>query len=88
MCVCLFIRVCVRSLPTLSLFVNMHTHICTKVGVGTYERVCECLDNLVSALLSRCGSVYLYVCVFMCVCEASLWVSTLKALWGFCWACL
>ena len=66
--------VCVYSLPILSLFVNMYTDMCTKVDVGTYEHVCECLDNLVCSLDSRSGSVYLYIylcaflCVFVCVC--------------------
>ncbi len=71
--------------------------MCTKVGVGTFEHVCECLDNSICALLSRSGSVYLYMCVCVCVCvcacvslcvfEACLGL-TLKALWGFCGGCL
>lgn len=54
----MLVCVCACCLPTLSLFVNMHTHMCRKVGVCTYERVCECLDNLLSVHCSL--SVYLY----------------------------
>lgn len=72
----------------------MHTHMCTEVGVSTYQSVCECLDNLVCGLLSRSGSVYLYMCVPLrmharvCVCEASSSALILKALWGFYGGCL
>lgn len=78
MCVHVFVYVCVqhkcvRLLPTLSLFVNMHTLMCTKMGVGTYECVCECLDNLV-CMHSRSGSVYLYMC-------ASVYLRPLFGFW-------